>query len=35
MQCRSGIDLSGLDALVANILDLDPELGMGLELAAR
>ena len=31
----SEADLPGLDALVANILNLDPKLGMGLELAAR
>ena len=34
-QGRSMTDLPGLDALVANILDLDPKLGRGLELAAR
>ena len=32
---RSKTDLSSLDASVANILDLDPKLGLGLELAAR
>ena len=31
----SGADLPVLDALVAKILNLDPKLGMGLELAAR
>ena len=31
----SGADLPSLDAIVARTLDLSPELGMGLELAAR